>query len=57
MVTVQPEYQSIIGKAEDVSFRDNMYINRAYLCSCKHVMEYRLSAILHLSCIANPFTI
>ncbi|XP_022307244.2 protein SpAN-like [Crassostrea virginica] len=33
MVTAQPEYQSIIGKADDVSFRDNMYINRAYLCS------------------------
>eukprot|EP00105_Crassostrea_gigas_P003157 XP_011415912.1 PREDICTED: protein SpAN-like [Crassostrea gigas] len=33
MVTVAPEFQTIIGTADDVSFRDNLYINRAYLCS------------------------
>ncbi|XP_048728660.2 tolloid-like protein 2 [Ostrea edulis] len=32
MVTRQPEYQSIIGNADDVSFYDKLYINRAYRC-------------------------
>lgn len=39
MVTVAPEFQTIIGTADDVSFRDNLYINRAYLCSCRYKLE------------------
>ncbi|KAL4224538.1 hypothetical protein ACF0H5_015240 [Mactra antiquata] len=35
MVTKDPAYQHIIGKVNDVSFYDALYVNRAYNCSRK----------------------
>ncbi|XP_061178005.1 bone morphogenetic protein 1-like [Saccostrea echinata] len=32
MVTLKPEYQSVLGNADDVSFYDKLYIHRRYHC-------------------------